>query len=228
MPTPNGRAAIPILILGGLVAVGVGAAAIVERIIDSRRDHEPAAPGTRQVGARLPIGLWPSDGSEPMVAHGPSGWREMLAALYHRDTVVDEAARARAVVFAELPRREQDARREVALEAHVLRGVYEPALIAASWLRPLGAMRPQDLAAFGIGETALAAVQASSRLDREPDLSAAWRREFGIDVARPQITDEIVAETGADDRGRLWAVLLELADERVTARHAVAYPSPTA
>jgi hypothetical protein len=219
MPAANGRAAIPILILGGLVAAGVGAVAIVERVMDARREHGPAALGTPQVGARLPIGLWPSDGSEPMVGRGPAGWREMVTALYHRDTVVDDAARARAVAIAALPRREQDVRREVALEAHVLRGAYEPALIAAAWLHPLtSGMRIDDLAAFGISPIAIDALRAAGRLDAEPDLEATWRREFGIDVVRPEVTADMIAETGADRLGMLWALLLSLAAERVAVR----------
>lgn len=226
MPTPNGRAALPIVIIGGVVVAAAGIVAIVERVSDSRRDRTPAPPGTPQVGARLPIALWPSDGSEPMVAHGPTGWRDMLASLYHRDTVVDEAARARAVAIATLPRREQDARRELALEAHVLRGAYEPALIAAAWLYPLAiGTSVDDLASFGIGSTTLDAVFASARLDSTPDLEPVWRREFGIDVVRPQVTDEIVAETGSERLGMLWALLLGLAAERVTVRKALSNPS---
>ncbi len=209
----------PILILGGLVAAGVGAVAIVERIMDARREHRPAAPGTPQVGARLPIGLWPSGGSEPMVGRGPAGWREMVEALYHRDTVVDDAARARAIAIATLPRREQDARREVALEAHVLRDAYEPALVAAAWLHPLaGGARIDDLAAFGISPTAIDALQAAARLDVEPDLEATWRRELGIDVVRPEVTADIVADTAPDRLGMLWALVLSLAAERVAVR----------
>lgn len=222
MPTPNGRAALPLIVLGGLLAAGLGAIAIVERITDSRRDRTPAPPGTPQVEGRLPIALWPSDGSEPMVPHGPAGWREMLASLYHRDTTVDAAARARAVAFATLPRREQDARREVALEAHVLRGTYEPALIAAAWLHPLPAgARPDDLLSFGIDATSLEAVSASARLDADGDLEAVWRREFGMDVVRPQVTDEMIAETGSGRLGMLWALLLGLAAERVAVRQAL-------
>ena len=49
-----------------------------------------------------------------------------------------------------------------------------------------------------------------------------WRREFGVDVVRPQITPEMVAETPADRLGMLWALLLSLAAERVEARHLLA------
>lgn len=225
MTPRSSRAAVPILIIGGVAVAAAGAVALVERIIESRRDRSAAAPGTPQVGARLPIALWPSDGTEPMVERGPRGWRELVAALYHRDTVVDDAARARAVVIAELPRREQDARRELALEAHVLLGAYEPALIAAAWLHPLRGIRRDELAAFGIGDATLTALDAAARLDVDPDLSARWRRELGVDNVRPEVTASIVAATTAERRGMLWAVLLELADERVSARHPVVRPT---
>jgi hypothetical protein len=208
-----------VLIVSAAAAVAVGVVAIVDRVADSRHDHTPAPPGTPQVGARLPIGLWPSDGTEPIVAHGLGGWREMLSALYHRDTVVDDAARARAVVIADRPRREQDARRELALEAHVLRGAYEPALVATAWLIPLDpGTRIDDLRALGIGELTVQALQAAARLDADPELSASWRREFGMDVVQPRVTDEIVAATSPERRGMLWALLLDLARERVAQR----------
>ncbi|MEO8263457.1 MAG: hypothetical protein ABI566_12890 [Pseudolysinimonas sp.] len=222
MPTPHGRAAIPVLVVGGLVAAAAGAVAIIDRVTAARRDRTPAAPGTPQLDARLPIALWPSDGSEPMVEHAPRGWNEMLAALYHRDTVVDDAGRARAVAIAHLARREQDARREVALEAHVLRGSYEPALIAAAWLHPVDrGVRLDDLATFGLTDAALATLRAAAQLDADPDLEAVWRREFGIDVVRPQVTAQIIAETPPDRLGMLWALLLGLAAERVITRQAL-------
>jgi hypothetical protein len=218
MPARGSRAALPIVIIGGAVVVAAGAVAVVERFLDSRRDHSAAPPGTPQVAARLPIALWPSDGSEPMVGHGLRGWRELAAVLYHRDTVIDDGARARAVVIAEHSRREQDARREVALEAHVLRGTYEPALIAAAWLNPLLGVHVDDLRAFGIGEDTLAAVDALSVLDADPDLAARWRRELGVDNIRPEVTQAIVDETAEAQRGMLWAVLLDLAAERLAVR----------
>lgn len=221
MPSPAGRAAIPILVIGGLVAAGAAAVAIVDRISGARHDGTPAAPGTPQVSARLPIGLWPSDGSEPMVEHGPRGWREMTDALYHRDTTVDDAARARAIAIAELPRRDQDARREIALEAHVLRGEYEAALVAAAWLHPVDPMRLDDLARFGLGENTLATLRAAARLAAEPELEAGWRREFGIDVVRPQVTGAMIADTAPERLGMLWALLLGLAAERVVTRQAL-------
>lgn len=225
MPSSAGRAAIPIVVLGALLAAGAGAVAIVARFAESRHDRTPAAPGTPQLDSRLPIALWPSDGTEPMVERGPRGWRELVAALYHRDTVVDDAARARAVVIAELPRREQDARRELALEAHVLLGAYEPALIAAAWLHPLRGIRRDELAAFGIGDATLTTLDAAARLNADADLSRLWRRELGIDVVRPQVTAELIAETPTDRLGMLGAVHLTLAAERVAARHLLANPS---
>jgi len=224
MATQFGRV-VPVLIVAAAGAAAVGIAAIVDRV-GGTRNVPPAPPGTPQVGARLPVALWPGDGTEPIVEHGPRGWRELVAVLYHRDTVVDDAARARAVVIAQFPRRAQDARREVALEAHVLRGGYDPALIAAAWLHPLTpGMSLDDLAAFGIGPVTLDALRSSSRVDAEPQLEGLWRREFGIDVVRPQVTDEMVAETGSDRLGMLWALLLGLAAERVAARHLLANPS---
>ena len=221
MPTPNGRAAIPILILGGLVAAGVGAVAIVERILDARRDHGPAAPGTPQVGARLPIGLWPSDGSEPMVGRGPAGWREWSRRCI---TATPSSMRRRALgPWRSPPFRDgagcstRDRTRSL-----VLRGSYDPALIAAAWLHPLtSGTRLADLASFGIGSTALDTVRAAARLDADPELEATWRREFGIDVVRPEITAAIIGETDSDRLGMLWALLLGLAGERVAIRQAV-------
>jgi len=216
MPTPLGRA-LPLIIIGGAAAVAVGVTAIIDRLTVSR-ETLPAAPGTPQLSSRLPLSLWPSDGTEPLVERGLPGWRRMLDALHHRDTVVDQAARARAVVFAEYPRREQDARREIALEAHVLRGTYEPALIAAAWLHPLRGISLEDLTAFGIGDTANATVSAAAHLDAHPDIVTVWRRELGIDVVDPRVTEQIIADTPADRRGMLWAVLLDLATERVLTR----------
>jgi hypothetical protein len=221
MPTPLGRV-LPFVIVAAAGAAAVGVTALIERVAGAR-DRTPAPPGTPQVGARLPVALWPSDGTEPIVEHGPRGWRQLLATLYHRDTVVDDAARARAVVIAQFPRRAQDARREIALEAHVLRGGYDPALVAAAWLHPLTpGMRLDDLAAFGLGPIAVEALRAAARLDAEPELEHQWRREFGIDVVQPGVTPEIVAETPPDRLGMLWALLLSLAAERVTARHLLA------
>lgn len=219
MPTPLGRA-LPLIIIGGAAAVAVGVTAVIDRLATSR-DTTPAAPGTPQVGSRLPVALWPSDGTEPVVAHGLGGWREMSAALYHRETTVDDGARARAVAIAEYPRREQDARRELALEAHVLLGSYEPALVAAAWLSPLRSVRLDQLSAFGLSDVTVATLRAAARIDDEPELLGTWRREFGIDVVSPRVTPAIVTETPEDRRGMLWAVLLTLASERVAERHAM-------
>jgi len=225
MPTPRGRI-IPVLIVVAAGAVAAGIATVADRLAQSRQDHTPAPPGTPQIGSRLPVSLWPSDGTEPLVEQGLLGWRRLSDVLYHRDTVVDDAARARAVVIAQLPRRTQDARRETALEAHVLRGGYEPALIAAAWLHPLTTgMSLDDLAAFGIGDVTLDTLRAAARLDADPALESTWRREFGMDVVRPQVTDDMIAEAGGERLGMLWAVLLSLAAERVAARHPVTSPS---
>lgn len=221
MATPRGRI-LPLLIVAAAGAAAVGAAALVDRL-SSVRDRTPAPPGTPQVGARLPVALWPADGGEPMVSHDLRGWRELASAVYHRDTRIDDAALARAVVIAQFPRRAQDARREIALEAHVLRGGYDASLIAAAWLHPLTpGMSHDDLAAFGIGPVALDALGACARIDAEPELEHMWRREFGVDVVHPQVTREMVAETPADRLGMLWALLLSLAAERVEARHLLA------
>jgi hypothetical protein len=215
---------VPVVILGAVAAAVVGAVAIVERVAGARRAPEPAAAGTPQVEGRLPIGLWPSNGTEPMVGRGIRGWREVAAAIYHADTDIDDAARARAIVIAEQPRREQDARRELALEAHVLRGAYEPALVAAAWLSPW----PGDhsgLAAFGLGETTRATLRSVEQVAADPDLLVSWRREFGLDVVDPRVTREIVRATPTADLGRLWAVLLDLAEGRVRARRVPAHTS---
>lgn len=212
---------LPVVIVAAVGAAAVGVAALIDRA--AGRDPSPAAPGTPQVASRLPVALWPSDGTEPIVEHSLRGWRELASVLYHRDTAVDDAARARAVVIAQFPRRAQDARRENALEAHVLRGDYDPALLAAAWLHPLTpGIRLDDLAAFGIGPVALDTLRACARLDADPELEGMWRREFGVDVVRPQITDAIVADTPPDRLGMLWALLLSLAAERVAARQLLA------
>lgn len=215
---------VPLLIVAAAGAAAVGVAALVDRFA-SVRDTPPAPPGTPQVGSRLPIALWPADGTEPMVTHDLRGWRELAGAIYHRDTAIDDAARARAVVIAQFPRRAQDARREIALETHVLRGGYDPAPIAAAWLHPLTpGMSLDDLAAFGLGSVALDTLRACARIDADPELEHMWRREFGVDVVQPQITGDMIAETPADRRGMLWALLLTLAAERVEARHLLANP----
>jgi hypothetical protein len=206
------------VVVGGAVAVGVGA--LVTKL-GPHRDGTPAPAGTLQLTSRLPIGLWPSDGTEPRVERGVRGWRAMTARLYHRDTRIDDAARARAVVIAEHSRREVDARREIALEAHILRGSYDPSLIAAAWLHPMGReleSRLGDLAAFGVSELARETLRASARLDASPELSAGWRREFGMQVVRPEVTDEIVGDVAPDRLALLWAVIIELAESRVSAR----------
>lgn len=225
MPTPNGRAAIPILILGGLVAAGVGAVAIVERILDARRDHGPAAPGTRQLDGRLPIGLWPADGTEPAVEAGIRGWRGMADHLYHRDTVVDDAARARAIVLATYSRRSADARREVAFEVSVLRGAYDPAMIAAAWLAPQvpGAEAAEErriFREFGIGNDTIAILEAAESLDADTGrLAPEWGREVGLDPARRDFAAVDHADLDEVGRSRLGALTIATALDRLHVRN---------
>jgi hypothetical protein len=145
----------------------------------------------------------------------------MATRLYHRDTRIDDAARARAIVIAERGRGEADARRAVALEAHVLRGDYDPAVVAAAWLHPVGGglePRLREYSEFGVGAATIDALRARAALAADPDLSRTWRRELGLDVVHPEVTDAIVAETPVAGRDHLWAVLLELAELRVHAR----------
>jgi hypothetical protein len=217
---------VPLVLLVPVVVVGaavVGIGALVTKL-GPQRDGTPAPPGTPQLGSRLPVALWPSDGNEGRVASGPAGWRAMAERLYHRDTRIDDGARARAVVIADRGHRDADARRAIALEAHVLRGSYDPSLVAAAWLHPLGgALEPRlrDLAAFGIGEPTLAVLRASAALAADPDLSPTWRRELGVDIVRPEITEALIAQTSPARRDWLWAVLLQLAESRVLARQAL-------
>ena len=105
----------------------------------------------------------------------------------------------------------------------MLRGGYDPALLAAAWLHPLTpGMSLDDLAAFGIGPVALDTLRACARLDAEPELEHMWRREFGVDVVHPQITAQMLRDTPDDRLGMLGALLLSLASERVEARHLLA------
>lgn len=212
------RAVIPLAIIGGVAIAAAGVATVVDRVIDARRDRSPAAPGTPQVEGRLPVALAPSTGAEPMVPSGLRGWRAMSDALYHRDTVLDDGSRARAVVISEFARREQDVRRALALEAHTLLGAHEPSLVAAAWLRPLKGVRLDDLAAFGVTEPTLATLRAVAQLDADPELAVRWRRELGVDNLRPEVTPQLAADTDPERLGMLWAVLLDLASERLAAR----------
>jgi hypothetical protein len=79
-------------------------------------------------------------------------------------------------------------------------------------------VRLDDLAAFGISPATLATLRAAARLDEDPELGASWRRELGIDNLRPDVTPAIVSETDPERLGMLWAVLLDLAAERLAAR----------
>lgn len=217
--TDRARAAIPVVIITGVAIAAAGVVAAVERVRESRRDRSPAPDGTARIEGRLPLALWPSSGREPMVAHGPRGWTEMLAALHHSGTPIDDAQRARAVAIAEYPRREQDARRQVALEAHVMLGAYEPALVAAAWLWPLRATTIDDVVAFGFGDATVETLRALAQVDAQPALIDEWRRHLGVDALRPEITPALVAATEPHRLGMLWALLLHLAIERIAARH---------
>jgi hypothetical protein len=217
--TDRSRAAIPVAIIGGVALAAAGVAAVVQRVLESRRDRSPAPEGTARIEGRLPLALWPSSGREPMVARGPRGWQEMLAALHHPGTPVDDAERARAIVIAEYPRSEQDARRRLALEAHVMLGEYEPTLVAAAWLWPLRMTAIDDLVAFGFGDITIATLRALARAEAQPALVEEWRRELGVDALRAEITPALVGGTESQRLGMLWAVLLDLASERIAARH---------
>lgn len=223
MATPRGRV-LPILIVAAAGAVAVGVAAIADRIV-GLRDQTPARPGTPQIGARLPVALWPADGSEPIVEGGIRGWRRMADHLYHRDTAVDDAARARAIVLATYARRAADARREVAFEVSVIRGAYEPAVLAAAWLAPQvrGAEAAEERRAFrefGLGNETIAILEAVETLDVDTGrLAADWGRQVGLDPARRDFA--AVDPTELDDvgRARLAALMIDAALERIHVRN---------
>ncbi|MGN6502638.1 MAG: hypothetical protein ACTHKX_07015, partial [Pseudolysinimonas sp.] len=209
--TDRSRAAIPVAIVSGVAIAAAGVVAVVQRMRESRRDRSPAPEGTARIEGRLPLALWPSNGREPMVARGPRGWAEMLAALHHPGTPIDDAQRARAIVIAEYSRKEQDSRRQVALEAHVMLGAYEPTLVAAAWRWPLRAMAIDDLVAFGFEGSTVETLRALAHVDAQPTLIDEWRRQLGVDALRPEITPALVDATEATRLGMLWAVLLHLA-----------------
>jgi hypothetical protein len=217
--TDRSRAAIPVAIIGGVAMATAGVIAVVQRVRESRRDRSPAPEGTARIEGRLPLALWPSSGREPLVARGPRGWQEMLTALHHPGTTVDDAERARAIAIAEYSRSEQDARRQLALEAHVMLGDYEPTLVAAAWLWPLRTMTIDDLLAFGVGDNTIATLRALARVDAQPELVDTWRRELGVDALHAEVTPSLAAGTDPQRLGMLWAVLLHLASDRVAARH---------
>jgi hypothetical protein len=206
----------------------VGAAIVGAAFALTRRSPDfapgPAAPGTPQLDGRLPVALWPPDGNEPVVEPGIRGWRRMAAYLYHRDTVVDDAALARAIVLANYSRRAADARREIAFEVWVLNGGYEPAAIAAAWLspQPIGADAEDDrraFTAFGLGAETLAILEAAAALDLDTGrLAPEWGRQVGLDPAHRDFAAVDRAELDAVGRARLAALMIDGALDRVHAR----------
>ncbi len=206
-----------------VVAAAVGGTIILIRS-GATRDPGAAPEGTPQLDGRLPIGLWPPDGSEPVVEGGIRGWRQMAEHLYHRDTVVDDAARARAIVFATYARRAADARREVAFEVSVIRGTYDPAAVAAAWLAPQvpGAEAAAERRAFreyGIGDATIAILEAVEALDVDAGrLAPDWGREVGLDPARRDFAAVDLAGLDAIERARFAALMIDAALARVHAR----------
>jgi hypothetical protein len=221
MPTPRGRL-IPIVIVAVAGAIAVGAAAIADRSVGAR-DSRPAPPGTPELRSRLPVGLWPSDGNEPVVEGGIRGWRRMADHLYHRGTATDDAALARAVVFATYARRAADARREVAFEVSVLNGSYVPAVVAAAWLAPqTPATASADRLAyrdFGIGAETIAVLEAVEALDADPAQAPGWGRQVGLDPARRDFAAIDADELDAEGRARLGALMIDAALDRIHARN---------
>lgn len=213
MPLPL----LPVLAFG---VVAVGSAVAAWRL--SRPAPVPPAPeGAPRLDARLPASLWPAHGGEPLVRDDPRGWADMLAHLAHPATTPDGAERARAVAFAGHRRSELDARRTVALEAHLLRGRYDPDLIAAAWLfplRPASAAASRDLRAFGVPDAAVAIVEAAHDLDLDDARIAEARRRLAVDPVAPDFGDEAFDELDGSQRALLGAVLLDAAAARVAAR----------
>ncbi|MEZ5190978.1 MAG: hypothetical protein R2717_09225 [Schumannella sp.] len=209
---------IPVVAAGVLAA---GAAVAAWRLSRVETEVAPASPGTPRLDARLPVALWPPRGDEPGVERGPRGWAVMLAHLAHADTTPDVAERARAVAFASHSRRELDARRTVALEAHVLRGSYDPDLVAAAWLYPLrstSAAAYRDLRGFGIPDAALDIVRASHDLGLDDARVGAARRRLGVNPLTPDFGDDAFADLDAGDRAALSALVVDAAAARVAAR----------
>ena len=213
-----------LLVPVALIGAAVVSAAILLTRRDAHLDNGPAAPGTPQLDGRLPIGLWPADGSEPAVEAGIRGWRRMADHLYHRDTVFDDAARARAVVLATYSRRAADARREVAFEVSVLRGAYDAPVIAAAWLTPQapgteGADDRSAFRAFGLGDATIAILEAAEALDADTGrLGPEWGRQVGLDPARRDFAAVDADVLDAVGRARLAALMIDAALDRVHAR----------
>jgi hypothetical protein len=213
---------VPVLLIP-LVALGVVVAGAVVAIwrLRGEGDPVPAAPGTPSIDARLPVALWPPRGDEPVVPAGPRGWTAMLAHLAHAETDPDGAERARAVAFATHRRAGADARRTVALEAHLLRGGYDPDLVAAAWLyplRPASAAAYRDLREFGVPERALAIVEAAHDLDLDDARVAEARRRLAVDPVRADFGDGAFDAVPPGDRALLGALALDEAAGRVAAR----------
>jgi hypothetical protein len=211
---------VPVALIGAAL---VGAVVLLTRR-DAGQDGGPAAPGTPQLDGRLPIGLWPADGNEPAVEAGIRGWRRMADHLYHRDTAIDDAARARAIVLATYSRRSADARREVAFEVSVLRGAYDPPIIAAAWLAPQApggeaAEERRMFREFGIGNDTIAILEAAESLDADTGrLAPEWGREVGLDPARRDFAAVDPAELDGAGRARYAALVIDAALDRVHTR----------
>jgi hypothetical protein len=207
-----------------LIALGIvvaGGAVAAWRLTRPVLDSSPAAPGTPRIDARLPAALWPPVGDEPVVHDDPAGWQFMLTRLAHADTAPDGAERARAVAFAGHRRRELDARRTVALEAHLLRGRYDADLIAAAWLYPLRPSSPALLArlrAFGVPERAVAIVEAAHDLELDDSRVGQARRRLSVDPVRADFGDDAFDAVAPGDRALLGALVLDAAAARVAAR----------
>jgi hypothetical protein len=216
----NGTVPLPLIPLAVAGVVVAGAAVALWRLRDGG-DATPAPPGTPSIDARLPVALWPARGDEPVVPAGPRGWTTMLAHLAHSATDPDGAERARAAAFAGHRRSEVDARRTVALEVHLMRGRYDPDLIAAAWLyplRPASAEAYRELRVFGVPEGALAIVEAAHDLDLDDARVAEARRRLAVDAVHPDFGDTGFEAVPADDRALLGALALEAAAGRVAAR----------
>lgn len=213
MPVPL----LPVIAIGVLAA---GSALAAWRLTRTQ-PAGPAPADAPRLDARLPAALWPMQGGEPVVADDPRGWAVMLAQVAHPDTVPDGAERARAVAFAAHRRSELDARRTVALDAHLLRGRYDADLIAAAWLYPLRPASPArmgQLREFGIPDAALAIVQAAHDLELDDSRVGEARRRLAVDPVTPDFGDAAFDELAPGQRALLGALLLDAAASRVAAR----------
>jgi hypothetical protein len=209
---------VPLLALGVIAA---GSAVAIWRLSRPERDTAPAAPGTPRIDSRLPVALWPARGDEPEVTDDARGWARMLAHLAHRDTVPDAAERARAVAFSGHRRRELDARRTVALEAHILRGRYDPDLIAAAWLYPLRSATPtrlRDLRSFGVSAEAVAIIEAAHELGLDDARVGQARRRLGVDPVGTDFGDAAFDAVPPGEHALLAALVLDAAAAQVAAR----------